>query len=227
MVISSHQVSDHGSCQALRSVAQLCCFEEATQMCNTTNQYLVRTSHQSHSLTSIVTQTPLLAQHLGGGLWEVMSNEVAEEWRRERAAMLWNQYETYTILMLAESLSLFCRCLSHDWDQVTIRTTRWRQGRLRTLSDDVVSRVWRPMLLLLTIPDDLSDDKNTTLTTLTTTGGLPWTINVTTCWRQSKFSWRHLTTPSGDIYCQSWTLPVCWHVFVLVYRFWDQILWFV
>jgi hypothetical protein len=66
MVISSHQVSDHGSCQALRSAAQLCCFEEAAQVCNTTTQYLVRTSHESHSLTSIVTQTPLLAQHLGG-----------------------------------------------------------------------------------------------------------------------------------------------------------------
>ena len=67
MAISSHRVSDHGSCQALRSATQLCCFEEAVQVCNTTNQYLIRTSHESHSLTLIVTQTPLLVQHLGVG----------------------------------------------------------------------------------------------------------------------------------------------------------------
>ena len=39
-------------------------------------------------------------------------------------------------------------------------------------------------------------------------GWLPWMINVMTCWRPSKFSWRHLTTPSGNIYYQSQKFPV-------------------
>ena len=38
-------------------------------------------------------------------------------------------------------------------------------------------------------------------------GWQPHTTYVTTCWRPSKISWRHLTTPSGDIYRQSRKLP--------------------
>ena len=62
----------------------------------------------------------------------------------------------------------------HDSDQVTKRTTRWWQGWLTTLTDDVGNLVWRPMWLLLTTRDDRSDDQNTTPTTLTTTGDYLW-----------------------------------------------------
>jgi hypothetical protein len=49
-------------------------------------------------------------------------------------------------------------------DYVTKRMTRWWQGWLTTLSDDVVNIVWWRMWLLLTTPDNLSDDQNMTLT---------------------------------------------------------------
>jgi len=105
-----------------------------------------------------------------------------EEWggRGVAEGSEWWCYETSmkpTILMLAESLSLLCLCLSHDWDQVTKRTTRQQQGQLMNLSDDMANLVWWPMWLLLTTPDDLSDDQNTTLTPLMTMGDyLGWSM---------------------------------------------------
>ena len=62
----------------------------------------------------------------------------------------------------------------HDWDQVTKRTTRWWQGWLTTLTDNVANLVWWPMWLLLMTHDDQSDDQNMTPTTLTTTGDYLW-----------------------------------------------------
>ena len=47
---------------------------------------------------------------------------------------------------------------------------------------------------------------------------LPWMINVMTCWQPSEISWQHLTTPSGDIYCQSSKLPVL-HIFWIAFQF--------
>jgi hypothetical protein len=95
----------------------------------------------------------------------------------------------------------------HDWDQVTKRTTRWWQGWLTTPTDDVANLVWRPMWLLLTTCDDLSDGQNMTPMTLTTMGDqLPLMIHVTTCWWPWKFSmtsdefiWRYLSPKSKDV----------------------------
>jgi hypothetical protein len=52
--------------------------------------------------------------------------------------------------------------------QVTTRTTSWWQWWLTTLSDNVVKPVRQPVWLLLMTPDDLSEDQNTTLTTMMT-----------------------------------------------------------
>ena len=62
----------------------------------------------------------------------------------------------------------------NDWDQVTKRTTRWWQGQLTTLTDDVANLLWRQMWQLRMSPDGQSANINTTQMTLTTTGDHLW-----------------------------------------------------
>jgi hypothetical protein len=86
-------------------------------------------------------------------------------------------------------------------DKVTTTMTndpKWRRSESRkttgtNTTDDSWWPKWRPKY----DPDDPDDN-----------GWLPWMISVTTHWRPKKFSWRHLMTPSGDIYRQSQKLPV-------------------
>jgi len=53
-------------------------------------------------------------------------------------------------------------------EQVTKSTTPWRPWQLTILTDNPTDLLWRPMWLHLTTRDHLSEDKKTTLTTLTT-----------------------------------------------------------
>ena len=86
-------------------------------------------------------------------------------------------------------------------DKGTTMTTndpKWRRGESRktthiTTTDDTWRPKWRPKYN----PDDPGDNR-----------WLPWTIIVMTHWRPKTFSWRHLMTPSGNIYRQSRKLPV-------------------
>ena len=97
-------------------------------------------------------------------------------------------------------------CL-HDWDQVMTRTTRWWQGRLPTPTDDMANLVWWPMWLLLATCNDRSDDQNTTLPTLTTTGD----SLLCSMWQSVDDPGNFLTTSDDSIwqyYDQSWKLPV-------------------
>ena len=65
----------------------------------------------------------------------------------------------------------------HDWDQVTKRMTRWRQGLRTTPTDDMVNLVWQPMWRLPMTREHQSDDRNRTPTTLMTTGDyLGWSM---------------------------------------------------
>jgi hypothetical protein len=81
---------------------------------------------------------------------------------------------------------------------VTTRMTNdpkwWCGESCATTNVATPDNTWWPKLLPKNDPDD--------------NRWLPWMINVTTCWRPSKFSWWHMATPSGDIYCQSQKLPV-------------------
>jgi hypothetical protein len=96
------------------------------------------------------------------------------------------------------------------WQQVMTRMTNspnWCHGKSCvttnvTTPHDMWRLKWRPKYN----PNDPSNPGNPD--DPDNSGWLSWTINVTTCWRPSKFSWQHLTTPSGNIYCHSRKLPV-------------------
>ena len=82
--------------------------------------------------------------------------------------------------------------------KMTTNDPKWQCGKsCKTTDVTTTDDTWWPKWWPKYNPDD--PDNN---------GWLPWMINVTTHWRPKKFSWRHLTTPSGDIYRQSWKLPV-------------------
>ena len=100
-----------------------------------------------------------------------------------------------------------------DWDKVTKvtkRTTRWLQGQLMTLTDNVVNLVWQLMWLLLTTCDDRSDDQNRTPTTVTTMGDYLWL----SMWRPIDDPRNFLTTSDDSMrwyfVWQSRELPVLW-----------------
>ena len=83
--------------------------------------------------------------------------------------------------------------------------TRWWQGWLTTLTDDMANLLWRPMWLL----------HLTTQVMTKTQPQQPWRQWVTTFDDQCEdllmtleIPWQHLTTPSGDIYRQSQKFPV-------------------
>jgi hypothetical protein len=99
------------------------------------------------------------------------------------------------------SLSTQSRPSDKKDDNVTTRMTNdqnWQIGKSCVMVDVTTAQdMWQPKWRQKYNPDD--PDNN---------GWLPWMIHVTTCQRPWKFSWWHLMTPSGDIYCRCQKLPV-------------------